>query len=293
MTTDIKKIMFVYNPMAGGEAAAIEDDILLHSRHHGWITLFYFVTGINDKQDLGILINRFDPQVVVAAGGDGTVNLVAAHLLHTNRILGIIPAGSTNGLAKELNIPIGLNEALDVIASGKSKRIDTLSVNGLCVVHICDVGFNARILKRISKSGIRGKLSYLWYGLSEFMNYQPARYQVATTERRFEGEAVMIIITNARGFGYNLHVNPDGKIDDGYFEISVIKSFPRSYLFKLLYRIYRKNLNKSGYNLVIKTQKAVVKNPAHSEVHIDGEPVAGFDTLNVEIIRRSLEILVP
>ncbi len=293
MSGAIDRIMFVYNPMSGSVADHVEDDILLHCRHHKWNYLFYYVTGIDDKQNLSKLIESFLPQVVVAVGGDGTVNLVASQIINSITTLGIVPTGSTNGLAKELGIPLEISEALDVIAANNTKKIDTLTINGMCSVHICDVGFNARILKRVSKSNLRGKLSYAWHGLIEFMNYTPERYKVSTKDRLFEGEAVMIIITNARGFGYNLHVNPEGIMDDGLFEISIIRTFPRSYLFKLLYRVYRKTLNQSGYNIVMRARKALVINSAHSDVHIDGEPVPSFDKLNIDLLEKSLDVIVP
>ncbi len=103
----------------------------------------------------------------------------------------------------------------------------------------------------------------------------------------------MLIITNCRGFGYNLKVNPTGIIDDGIFEICIIKSFPRWHIFKMIYRVYSKTIHKSRYAKILRATKATIYNLNKGEIHIDGEPVDLDEVIKVEINKGSLNVIVP
>lgn len=289
-----KKLLFVVHPFAADKLfATFENSYNDFCENNDVACIRYNTTGEGDLLKLREIYYHEKPDRIVAVGGDGTVNLCANVVVGTKTPLAIIPTGSTNGLAKELNIPMTTVTALNLIIKGIVKTIDTLKINDKNSFHISDLGFNARILKRVSKSSWKGRISYFLFGLNEFFQYKPQKFEVATTENYFKGKALMIIITNSRGFGYNLKVNPLGIIDDGVFEICIIRKFPPLHVFKMLYRVYSKTLHKSRYAKILKATQATIRNLKSGEIHIDGEPFETDDVITVTINPASLNVIVP
>ena len=289
-----KKLLFVVHPFAADKLfATFENSYNDFCENNNAACIRYNTTGEGDLLKLREIYYHEKPDLIIAVGGDGTVNLCANVVVGTKTPLAIVPTGSTNGLAKELNIPMATVPALDLIIKGSIKTIDTLKINDKNSFHISDLGFNARILKRVSKSSWKGRISYFLFGLNEFFRYWPQRYEVITPDNYFKGKALMIIITNSRGFGYNLKVNPLGLIDDGVFEICIIRKFPRLHVFKMLYRVFSKSLHKSRYAKIIKATQATIRNLKSGEIHIDGEPVEMDNNISVTINPASLNVAVP
>jgi diacylglycerol kinase family enzyme len=230
---------------------------------------------------------------VVAIGGDGTVNLVGTMLINKNVPLGIIPQGSGNGLSKDLKIPQDFEQALAVIGQFKVSKIDTLRINGIPSLHLSDVGFNALIVKRFSEGDRRGPGAYAWNLMKEYVGYQPKEYEVITDRDHFRGKAFMVTIANANMFGSNATINPDGEVDDGIFEICILTEFPKTAGINILYQMYQSDINDSPYSHVFRCRHATIHNLEKELIQIDGEPVDTVDKLEVKILARSLQVLVP
>jgi diacylglycerol kinase (ATP) len=291
-----RKLLFVFNPLAGGKHLYKEDVPAMFKKfclESDFDFFIYQTTGKEDQESIKKIIQDNNPDAVIAAGGDGTVNLVGEVMVNSNIPMGIIPMGSANGLARDLNIPQDMEEALQVIKRFVSHPIDSLEVNGMNCFHVSDFGFNARIVRRFSKSILRGKISYLWYGLTEFFFFEPFQYIIETGEQKIKGEAFMMTVTNANRFGTNVNINPLGKIDDGYFEISIIKPFSKLKAFKILYRLFHNTIHKSKYNRVIRCKSAVIYNIENTSFHIDGEPAQLQERIEVNIVPKGLCIFVP
>ena len=158
------------------------------------------------------------PDAVFAAGGDGTVSLVAQALAATDLPLGILPLGSGNGLAKDLSIPLDLEEALQLIWRHQVRSLDTLRVGGQFAVHLADMGFNAQVVRAFNAGGVRGPAAYVRVATQEYATYQPTTYRIETDRETWEGAAFMLTIANANTFGSNVVINPDSQLDDGQFE---------------------------------------------------------------------------
>lgn len=291
-----RKLLFVINPNAGGKSrnkADIPQALKEFCKENNYDFHIYLTTGNNDKEEINKLCSELTPDAVIAGGGDGTVNLVGEVLINSTIPLGIIPLGSANGLAKDLNIPENLSEALNLIKEFTPHAIDCLKVNGFNCFHVSDFGFNARVVRRFSQSILRGKLSYVWYGLLEFFFFEPFFYVIETGHKKMEGSAFMMTVTNANRFGTNANINPTGQIDDGYFEISIIKPFPKIHSFAILYRLFNNSLHKSKYNQVIHCKEAVIYNKEDTSFHIDGEPVQLQEKIAIKIVPKGLKILSP
>jgi YegS/Rv2252/BmrU family lipid kinase len=286
----------VINPISGGKKKQDVPALLDKFCENNSCEHIYFFTTGNEEADLTNIknhLNKLHPDAVVAVGGDGTVNLAGALLVDTGIPLGIIPMGSANGLARDLDIPDDFEEALEVIRRYKKHAIDTLKVNGRNCFHISDFGFNARVCKRFSKSLMRGKFAYVWYGLQEFFGFEPFPYQIETEHQNIEGKAFMMTVTNSNRFGTNVNINPLGEIDDGFFEISIIKPFPKYKSLEILYHLLNNTIHRSKFNRVIRCRKATIYNRENTPFHIDGEPVKQREKVEIGIVPKGLVVLNP
>lgn len=289
-----KKFLFVLNPIAGGRNKQnVPQQILDFCKSSACLYRIYETTGKKDLEALRQIYDEMKPHAVIAIGGDGTVNLVGNLLVDKPTPLGIIPLGSANGLARDLGIPLSVNEAFDVICSDCPKLIDTLVINNRNCFHLSDFGFNARICHRFAESIMRGKLSYTWYGLQEFFQYKSFPYEIRTAQNVYKGEAFMMIITNANKFGTNISINPLGQIDDGWFEISILKPFPRILGPYIFFHLINNTIYKTPYYKVIRAQKATIINKLHECFHIDGEPMQPTEEISVEIKAKAISVLLP
>ena len=148
------KLFFIINPVSGGkEKHDWEASIREYFRDRVHNMEFYLLCGTGDKISIQGYIDRIKPDRVVAVGGDGTVKMLAEMLKETPIPLGIIPAGSANGMAKELGIPLNIEDALNVIINGSCIKIDLIRINEeeICI-HLSDVGMNAMLVKYFEKS---------------------------------------------------------------------------------------------------------------------------------------------
>ncbi len=292
-----QKVLMVFNPISGDgiDKEAIELMIKVFCDQAGISMTMYKTTGDlkADEQAIQEYIRTEKPDAAVAVGGDGTVSLVANLLIGQSTPMGIIPLGSGNGLSKDLGIPQETEEALYVIQSFVVKPIDTLVINGLPCVHIGDIGFNAVIVDRFTKDEGRGFTTYAWNTVKEFGDYQPKHYRVVTDRSGFEGEAFMIAFTNANAFGSNTTINPSGVIDDGVFEICIIKSFPKLEGVGILYRLLTGEIDQSMHYEIIQCTQATIQNPERELLQIDGEPQTSVETIEVTIRPGSLHVIVP
>lgn len=231
--------------------------------------------------------------MAVAVGGDGTINAVGSQLVGTDTVLGIIPCGSSNALAKNLHLPHDPVDALQALFSTHIKEIDTLLIDGRNCFHICDVGFNARVVKRSHKRKIRGWFNYGLSVLQEIFDMHFFRYGVITPKVKLQAKAFSIAITNTKAYGNSAAINPLGKVNDGFFEICIIKPFPKRSLPSMFLRLFKRNIHKSHYCMFIRTSEAIISNMDNEAVHIDGDPVQLGSEFSVGILARSLKVAVP
>jgi YegS/Rv2252/BmrU family lipid kinase len=219
------RILFVVNPIAGGKAKRDwETAIREFFKESDYHFEFYIQTGQNDKPSIRHYIERFVPDTVVAIGGDGTVKMVAELVKETPIRLGIIPAGSANGLAKELGIPTDVNEAIQVIINGHCQKVDAIRINEeeLCF-HLSDVGMNALLVKYFESSKKRGLWGYGQSLLKMLWNKKRMRVTIKTDEGEVKRKAYMVVLANAEKYGTGAVINPHGDVADGKFEVVVVR----------------------------------------------------------------------
>lgn len=286
-----EKILFVINPVSGsGSEFNFENEINIRAKEDGFEFQIYETTGNDDKQKIKQIIGDFNPDKVIAAGGDGTINIVASLLMKTKIKLGIIPSGSANGLAYSLNIPTRFREALRLSLEGAYKPIDTILINSqLYCIHLSDIGINARIVKRFEQEGSKGMLGY---GKQLFKELFSAKtyfsYTIVTTDINKRSKAEMLVIGNATSYGTGVKINPYGEIDDGKFEVVVIKPYPWWFVFTFIFSGFTGRLHKRQHVDVYSVDKAEIKLDREQDFQIDGEVQGKIKQLNLEIIRNAL-----
>ena len=288
------KVLFVVNPKSGQQNG--KDFLSLiegHAHEHHYEYLVHPIEQENEEVRIKEHIEAFQPEIVAAAGGDGTVNLLAKILAGTGISLIIIPLGSANGMAKELGIAAKPEAALDLIVRGQKKLIDLLKINGHICVHLADVGLNARIVRRFEEDPKRGIWTYAKYLYREIFLIKNYRFYIRYDGKDVSKKAVSITFANASKYGTGAIINPTGKIDDGKFELVIIKPFPRIHLLSISWKIFIGNLQTSEFVEVITCSSALIWSPKKTTLNIDGEIIGRTREIKIEILPGSLQIIVP
>ena len=160
--------------------------------------------------------------MVIAAGGDGTINETAIAMCGTGVPMGIIPCGSGNGLARHLNIPIDIKASLDIIAQGHTEICDSGSANGIPFFCTFGTGFDAAVSEKFAKSKRRGKLTYIRNTFKEFMSYEPEEYVIKANGEVLTERAFVVAVCNASQYGNNAYIAPHASITDGLLDVTII-----------------------------------------------------------------------
>jgi diacylglycerol kinase (ATP) len=291
----IKKILFVVNPIAGGnDKGAFIAYLPEFARENNFSYQIFKTSGTDDLPKLKQEIENFSPNLTVAVGGDGTCNLTAKAIANTDYIMGIIPFGSANGLATELTIPKVYEEALRVLLSGKPKSIDTVLVNGHLCLHISDIGINARTIKRFEEEKIRGIFGYAKQFFKELWGARPAKFVfILDNGKTFKKKAHLVAIANAAKYGTGAVINPNGKMDDGKFELVIVKPYPFWALFSLAMAIFLGYLDKIKYAKIESFEKIKIVKKKTQPLHIDGEIVEETTVVEAVINPASVKVVVP
>ena len=288
------KILFIINPKAGGTNH--EDTILQLKRlvkAKGFEGKYYLTTGEKDEEKIISRIEKFRPDRVVAAGGDGTIQLVAKILLPYALTMGILPLGSANGLATALEIPKDPIEAAEKIFKATSFRpMDMLRFNDrhLCI-HLSDIGVNALIVKKYEEAGERGLLGYAKHLLSAIQETPLHRITVRTPDETVQKEGFLMAFANAHKYGTGVQIS-EGSVSDGKFEICNVEKVTLDDAIKAGLTILNVFVDKDMFSDVISCREAEIVVDKKAHFQIDGEYMGLTDHLKIEIVPGALKLLV-
>jgi len=286
------KILFVINPVSGGkEKNDWEASIREYFKDKPHSTEFYLLTGKDDKVSVQHHIDRLQPDRVVAVGGDGTVKMLAGILKETGIVLGILPAGSANGMARELKVPLVAEQALDVIVNGSCRKLDLIKINEeeICL-HLSDLGLNALLVKNFEQSSSRG----MWgYGKAVFkvLWKKPLMYlTIKTDKQEVRRKAYMVVIANAQTYGTGAIINPDGQLNDGFFEVVVVRKLHLIELFKML--VTHKPFQQQRIE-VFKTRTVEIRVKRKAYFQVDGEYLGKTVCVEARILPQIINVALP
>lgn len=235
--------------------------------------------------------DKFD--IIVAVGGDGSINEIGKSLINTNTTLAIIPAGSGNGLARDLHIPMQIKKALLLINEGKTKLIDTIKINDDYFLGTAGVGFDAYISWKFEEAPTRGILTYIKVAFKGFWTYKSSDYTAFYDEKETTiKKGLLVTFSNSKQYGNNFFISPKSKIDDGLVKLITVKKFPLIYLPIFGFYLLSQQINKFKFTEEISSKKITLTSPIN-EIHIDGEAIRMDNKLEVEVIPQSLNVIVP
>jgi diacylglycerol kinase (ATP) len=289
-----RKLLFIINPISGiGKQK--EGALLIKENINKDIFDFdiVYTKAPRHATELSAQASCSGYDVVVAVGGDGSVNEVATGLLGTESALGILPYGSGNGLARHFSISTTIKKAISILNTGKVIHMDTIQVNGTPFMGISGVGFDAHIANLFAQYGKRGFSSYLKLIWKEFLNYEAKNYSLIIDGRSLERKAFMISIANGSQFGNNAFIAPSANASDGLMDVCIIKKGTVPTFAMLVFRLFNKSADRSSLMETIRCKSLVILKNTSGLIHLDGEPNAMEETLNFKVVPSSLKILVP
>lgn len=233
--------------------------------------------------------------VVVAVGGDGTVNEVARSLIHTPTALGIVPCGSGNGLARHLSIPLNPEGALQVIGQCVIGEMDYGRINGTPFFCTCGVGFDAFVSSKFAESGRRGLLTYIENTLVQGLQYKPETYDIEIDDE--DGgtrhcKAFLIACANASQYGNNVYIAPSASMSDGLMDITIMEPFTVLEAPQIAIQLFSKTIGRNSRIQTFRCRRLVIHRKQAGVIHFDGDPKQESADLEIELIPHDIRMVV-
>lgn len=231
--------------------------------------------------------------IVVAIGGDGTINETARSLVGTSVQFGLVPMGSGNGLARHIQIPLECQRALEVIRDGHVDAIDYGVINGHIFFCTAGVGFDAEVSQMFAHMKERGGLSYVRSTLNLLRDYKPSTYVIHTDDGRIRERAFLIAIGNASQWGNNAMITPRASMQDGLMDVTLLKPFPMIEVPQLTMQLFAGTLDSNPHTVTFRTAHMRIIMPKAKVVHVDGEPIEMDGILDIQTYKSGLQVLTP
>lgn len=289
----LKRLFLIINPISGtGSKEGMDVKLAEAFASHGFETHVEFTTCAGDATRLAREAVKDGFDCVVACGGDGTINETARAMVGTGVAMGIIPAGSGNGLARHIGIPIDPLLAVDVIGERNVKDCDYGTVNGRPFFCTFGVGFDAAVSDRFASSGKRGKMTYIKSAFQEFVRYEPEPYTIIVDGEKISDDAFVVTVCNASQYGNNAYIAPEASITDGLLDIMIIKKMPKMATFLLGVDLLSGTLERHRGVQHLKVKKAVIERKNEGPAHIDGEPFKAGNRLEIECHDGQLKLFI-
>lgn len=284
--------MFIINPVSGGKSKekvpALIDQYLDKN-----IFTYHIIFTEAHAQAYTIAKNAIpDYDIIIAVGGDGTVNEIASALAGSNVVFGIMPYGSGNGLSRFLSIPMDKAAAIKALNNYHIETIDGAKINGKWFFNMAGMGFDAHISEVFSHQKERGFATYFKSSVKEITTYKPQVYQLDIDGKQYEREAFMLSFANSSQYGNNAHVSPHASVQDGLLDVCVVKPFPLYRFPEMGLRMFTGTADKSDFVEIIQGKHIEVKRQEPGPVHLDGEPQILGTEAEIEVVPHILKVIV-
>jgi len=288
-----KKILFIINPISGGQRKAkiikaiprlldkTKFDIsVTHSKRAG------------DAAKISKKAVAENTDIVVAVGGDGTINEIASQLVNTNTVLAIIPCGSGNGLARDLGISLRYERALQQINDLHIKKIDVGVCNNQYFFSLAGVGFDAKVAYDFNRGKKRKFWGYVWAILKESYKVNNQDFEIGLDHEIITDKFFLVSIANGSQWGYNVKVAPSAKLDDGIFTVVLCKKPSVFAMIPFGIRLLLGKINNSKYTIFKNTTEISVRSIKKFFYHIDGDAKGISRHIKVGILSEALRVVV-
>ncbi|MDR6785826.1 diacylglycerol kinase (ATP) [Pedobacter africanus] len=287
-------ILFIINPISGGkDKLRIPGLIDANLDRQKFNPNFAFTEYIGHASEIAEEAANKNFDIIVAVGGDGTINEVGTKVVQQNKILGVLPFGSGNGLARFLRIPMNTIKAIKTINNCRVKQIDTATFNDKHFFNMAGMGFDAHISSVFAGNKGRGLSGYLKLGLREVLSYKPQTYRITIDGKEYVRTAFVISVANSSQYGNNAHIAPTASVTDGLLDVCIVKEFPMYKLPVLAYEMLNSKTDNSNLVEIIKGKNIHISRPKDDAIHIDGEPFFMGREIAVSVKPLSLNIITP
>ena len=287
------KILFVINPISGGhnkekivEAIpiildnSIFDISVTHTRYS------------EHAAEIAKKAVEENTDIVVAVGGDGTINEVASQLVNTNTALAIIPCGSGNGLARDLGISLHYIKALQLINSLKTKKIDVGICNKQYFFSLAGIGFDAKVAYVFNLGKKRKFSGYAWATLKDFFSSKNQYFEIELEHEKIINDFFFITVANCSQWGYNVKVAPDAKLDDGLFNVNLCKKPSVFSIIPFGIKVLSGKISHSKYVAMKTSDKITISSKQLFYYHLDGDAKGLSEQIEIGILHQALSIIV-
>lgn len=287
-----RKIVFILNPHSGTQSKAEIPGVIektLDTQLYDYQIVFTEYAGHATKIAASCVEKNTD--VVVAVGGDGTINEVARSLIHTNTALGLIPCGSGNGLARHLCIPLSVKKAIEILNRRHVESLDYGVINDRPFFCTCGMGFDAFISLKFAEGHKRGFITYLEKVLQTWITYKPELYEVEDETGTHHYKAFLIACANASQYGNNAFIAPKATMTDGLMDVTVIEPFTALDAMQISVDIFNKTISKSPKIRCFQAHSLRIRRSSPGAIHYDGDPTMMGRDINIHIENGGINIL--
>lgn len=231
--------------------------------------------------------------MVITAGGDGTVNEAANALAYSDCILGIIPFGSGNGLARSVGVPQDIYGALKLIEGGHTITSDRGLVNGVPFYCTFGVGFDAVVSEKFAKMKKRGRITYVRSAIREFLNYKSQPYAILIQDKTITQKALLIAVCNAPQYGNNAYIGPKAILTDGLLDVTVVHTDNPFHTLLMSMDMFTGMLDKNRGIGTFRVPSLTIVRTEDGPVHLDGEPMYMGKKLEICCEEKALKVFSP
>lgn len=288
-----KRIVFIINPISGTaskDSVPVLVEKYIDKEKFEWSIRYTEYAGhaidiAKEAKDDGV-------DIVVAVGGDGTVNEVAKALTESNTALGIVPCGSGNGLARHLMLPINVKGALDVINQCEIHDVDYGIIDGHKFFCTCGMGFDAFISKKFADAGKRGPMTYLENILKSGLTYKPEKYEITVDGSTEKREAWLVSCANASQYGNDAYIAPNASMRDGLLDVVIMEPFDLIQASQVGFDMFNKTLDKNSNIKTFRGKSVHVHREKPGVIHYDGDPVEAGEDIDIVIVHAGIKMIV-
>tara|TARA_R110001583_G_scaffold412_2_gene3802 strand:- start:46013 stop:46894 length:882 start_codon:yes stop_codon:yes gene_type:complete len=293
----MQNIHFIINPISGSGNYSIDKELIVANFPKEEFNVTFKYTAYKNHA-IALTQDSIDQKatIIVACGGDGTINEVAGCLVNTSIVLGIIARGSGNGLASNLKISKNIEKAIAVIKNQHILRIDVGKVNENYFFSNMGIGFDAEVISQYEKMPTRGLISYVKSSIKAFKSYKFSMYEYSLANEEFSIQPFLFFISNSNEMGNNITITPKASLQDGLLDVIIVPKINkiRMLFFGLLLLIRKHYLLKEVTYKQLDSLVIKRNNTSNFNLQIDGELyVMNNDTLKISILKKSLAVIIP
>ena len=289
----MKRIVFIMNPISGTQNKAGIPELIERTLDHEQFSYELRLTEhaghaseiANEAKEQGV-------DIVVAIGGDGTVNEVARAIVHSNTALGIMPCGSGNGLARHLLLPMNLKKSIEILNRCEIHELDYGIINGHAFFCTCGMGFDAFVSQKFAEAGKRGPITYVENVLREGLKYKPETYEIQDEQGTTRAKAFLISCANASQYGNNAYIAPQASMSDGLLDVIIMEPFDVIEAPRISIEMFNKTLDKNSKIKTFKCQRLHIHRKQPGFIHYDGDPVMTDADVDIELKPKGIRVVV-